>query len=390
MNQSQHYNNAIKHTFGSLKDPYTLIVETINSNLGKEYSDSFTTIPISSSADLRWLGGVLAPNGCIYCAPCSETRVLKIDTSDDSVSYLDVSPTCAYAYAGCILSRTGYIYFIPAKSKALCKLDLSTDTVIHVKDLYGDDASSIRFYSGVEAPNGCIYCMPYRCDHILKIDPNTDNFSSLAVDWDGLYCATTVIAPNGCIYGFPSATSRPVIKIDTTDDSISYIDVRPDSDSLVGYDFASSALFSDYCIYAFIQGNPGGSSSAAAPVKVLKFNTLDDTFELITLGPNAFINSAVLSPNGCIYILPKQGGTNSRQLIRYDVTNNSYTTILLDMMPSQYQDCVVGGILGSNGYIYMIPYDDKFSSIIKLDSGVGVFNNFPREALLSQYINRSF
>src|SRR5690606_29548350 len=92
---------------------------------------------------------------------------------------------------------------------SILKIDPTTDTV----STFGSLASSGKFYSGVLAPNGMIYGLPFSSASILKIDPTTDTVSTFgsvgtsAGKWTG-----SVLAPNGMIYAIPY-NSIKVLKI---------------------------------------------------------------------------------------------------------------------------------------------------------------------------------
>jgi hypothetical protein len=159
----------------------------------------------------KWVGGVLAPNGCIYGIPFASTTILKIDTSDDSVSTFGNLPGGAKWYGG-VLAPNGCIYGIPYNSASVLKIDTSDDSV----STFGNLPGGAKWFSGVLAPNGCIYGIPYNSASVLKIDTSDDSvstFGNLAGTnkWTG-----GVLAPNGCIYGIPLA-STTILKIDTSD-----------------------------------------------------------------------------------------------------------------------------------------------------------------------------
>jgi len=79
----------------------------------------------------KWYGGVLAPNGKIYCVPGAAASVLIIDPQTDSA-------------------------------------DTSTISGLTVAD------SSPNWLGGVLAPNGKIYCIPWEASNVLIIDPATN------------------------------------------------------------------------------------------------------------------------------------------------------------------------------------------------------------------------
>ena len=88
--------------------------------LDADQADTVTTFG-SLSGSNKWLGGVLAPNGCIYGIPRNSTTVLKIDPSDDSVSTFG-SLSGSNKWSSGVLAPNGCIYGIPNNSTAVLKL----------------------------------------------------------------------------------------------------------------------------------------------------------------------------------------------------------------------------------------------------------------------------
>jgi len=74
----------------------------------------------------KYIGGVLAPNGKIYCVPNNSTQILVIDPATNTTA------------------------------------------------LFGNFSSSHKWFGGVLAPNGKIYCVPFNSTQILVIDPKAE------------------------------------------------------------------------------------------------------------------------------------------------------------------------------------------------------------------------
>ena len=80
---------------------------------------------------------------------------------------------------------------------------------------FGSLAGTVKWFSGVLAPNGKIYGIPYNASTILEIDPETQTTSTFgsvgtaSYKWIG-----GVLAPNGKIYGIPFNAST-VLEIGT-------------------------------------------------------------------------------------------------------------------------------------------------------------------------------
>ena len=73
-----------------------------------------------------------------------------------------------------VAAPNGFIYGVPFSDTAVLKLDPSDDST----STFGSFAGSDKWISGVLAPNGFIYCIPHTATTILKIDPATDTAST--------------------------------------------------------------------------------------------------------------------------------------------------------------------------------------------------------------------
>ena len=68
----------------------------------------------SGSGSEKWVGGVLAPNGKIYCMPYSSTSVLIIDPVTNTADTTTISGlTGNNKWFGSVLAPNGKIYYIP-------------------------------------------------------------------------------------------------------------------------------------------------------------------------------------------------------------------------------------------------------------------------------------
>ena len=298
----------------------------------------------SLSGGDKWVGGVLAGNGCIYGVPFDSTTVLKIDPSDDSATTFG-SLSGGNKWNGGALAANGYIYCIPRNSTTILKIDSSNDST----STFGSLAGSDKWSGGVLAGNGFIYGIPFDSTTILKIDPSDDStstFGSLSGDdkWQG-----GVLAANGCIYGIPF-DSTTILKIDTSDDSVTTFGSFAGSDKWV-----YGVLAGNGCIYCI----PYDSTV------ILKIDPADDsttTFGSLTDG-NKWIGG-VLAGNGCIYGIP----ADSTTILKIDPSDDSVTTFDDLVGTSKWQ----GGVLAGNGCIYGIPFDSTTVLKISFDTGLSV------------------
>jgi streptogramin lyase len=133
-----------------------------------------------------WIGGVLHPNGKIYCTPYSATNVLIIDpiAGTTNTTTLALAATASPGVAA---------YTTPAG------------------------------WSGATlGPNGKIYCSPHLATSFLVIDPTAGTTSNLTVTNNTSPGA--ILAPNGNIYSIPrgSASTTLILTFSTLAQTPSY------------------------------------------------------------------------------------------------------------------------------------------------------------------------
>ena len=110
------------------KSPYdtTDITATLNcvAALGGGIDTSFTTFG-SISGTSKYYGGVLAPNGKIYCTPFNATSVLVIDPETNTTStFGSISGTSKYP--GGVLAPNGKIYCVPFNATSVLAIGAGT------------------------------------------------------------------------------------------------------------------------------------------------------------------------------------------------------------------------------------------------------------------------
>ncbi len=134
----------------------------------------------------KWYGGVLAPNGNIYCIPNNARCILRITpnlTTPDTVN-LDIS-----------------------------NIDISNYTFLA--------SNSNKWRGGALAPNGKIYCAPYGVTQVLVINPKTNTISFDISGFVGSYTGA-ILAPNGKIYCAPTNGTNALV-INPEDNTWEYV-----------------------------------------------------------------------------------------------------------------------------------------------------------------------
>jgi streptogramin lyase len=328
------YYNVSQAYWGSYFYPYLQTLTKANA--------SATTATIGTSAitgsgpgSAGYFGGVLAPNGNIYCIPCNSTSVGVINLSTNALTS-PVSGTApgSAAYYGGVLAPNGMIYCIPANATSIGMINPITNTFS--LPVSGSASGGSAYFGGVLAPNGKIYCIPYYSTTFAVIDPVANTFTTFGTAPGGGAYQGGVLAPNGKIYCVPSnATSISVI--DPATNTISIFGSVP----LVSTGtYNGGALGPNGMIYFIPKNSPVIGMVNPTTNTYSTFGTVPSTLEIYYGG--------VLAPNGYIYCLSQNGGV----FARIDTTTNTFATISGTV---QSGGGYYGGVLAPNGIIYVIP-----------------------------------
>ena len=165
-------------TVGSLWNSTSVVMQNIsdaaNAYHTLEGSATRSTMGASLSGSYKWGGGVLAPNGKIYCVPYNASDILIIDPVANTAtrSNMGVSLTGSDKWLGGVLAPNGKIYCVPSHSSDILIIDPETNTA--TRSTMGASLSdSYNYAGGVLAPNGKIYCVPRNPADILIINKHS-------------------------------------------------------------------------------------------------------------------------------------------------------------------------------------------------------------------------
>ena len=167
----------------------------------------------------KYIGGVLAPNGKIYCVPHNATQVLIIDPLALTYTLMAGAIAGSAKYAGgCLSTFNGKIYCAPHDATDILVIDPSTDTWTQVAS--GLPAGSSKWYGICHGADGYLYAIPSSSTDILRIDPSTDTTSvvSPALPATPNKYQGGCVGPDGKIYCAPY-DSADYLVIDTLQQS---------------------------------------------------------------------------------------------------------------------------------------------------------------------------
>ena len=156
----------------------------------------------------------ISNSGCIYGLPNSSKRIVKYDPINDITSYVGDETNGKYKCSGGTVGRDGNIYAL-TKAGFILKIDTTHDTYKFVGDgiVVGE---SNGWGDAITGNDGCIYWPPCNATHILKYDIDTNQTSFVGDDFgsDQRKWSTGVLAPDGVIYCLPYESTRRILLID--------------------------------------------------------------------------------------------------------------------------------------------------------------------------------
>ena len=309
------------------------------------------TISTGLSGTNKYAGGVLAPNGKIYCIPFNESNVGVIDPDTDTFSNLiSTGLVTNNKYTGGVLAPNGKIYCVPRHQDNVGVIDPLTDTFSTFSTgLSGTN----KYYGGVLAASGKIYCVPFSENNVGVIDPDTDTFSTFSTGLSGTNkYAGGVLAPNGKIYCIPFNESNVGV-IDPDTDTFSNLISTGISGS---FKYIGGALAPNGKIYCV----PYDDSNIGV------IDPFTDTFSTFSTGlvtTNKY-NGGVLAASGKIYCIPFDEN-NIGVIDPFTDTFSTFSTALV-INNNNY----TGGVLAPNGKIYCVPFSENTVSVIKTGTPV--------------------
>ena len=302
---------------------------------------------------LKWYGGVLAPNGKIYGIPYTADTVLIIDPITSTVDTTTISvPTGSNKWMGGVLGLDGKIYGIPNNSTSVLIIDPVTNTA-DTTTIKGLSSSTVKWGGGVLAPNGKIYCMAYTASSVLIIDPSSPITS-----------IPNVLAGN-------VSYTNSTLTLTCTSPGVNFLTSLAVGDNLL-IQTVSQGNFTGYVASisnasTVILSVALGTDIVAGQVTSIQKTRRADFTTITGLGTSTKSTSGVLGPNGLIYVIPR-----SDTVIRIiNPVTNTFTTI---PTPLSGTDRWNGGVLGMDGKIYCLPGISNANAVLIIDPATNTTN----------------
>jgi len=190
----------------------------------------------------KWYGALVGFDGCVYCTPHNADAVLKIRPETGEVSTFGNLGLGGWKWHGCVRGRDGTLYGIPSHASRVLKIVPDTGTVCTIGEdidsgpLWEDNrrwqVGKYKYGGGTLGPDGCVYCFPYDAHRVLKIDPNRggeEEVSLLGIadgfakdfechnKWQNGFAGR-----DGCVYAIP-VSAPAILKIDPASNEASSI-----------------------------------------------------------------------------------------------------------------------------------------------------------------------
>lgn len=118
----------------------------------------------------KYHGGVYSPETRkIYCIPQTATRVLVLNTVDDTMSLLGPVLGGTHKWYGGLRSPLDKcIYGMPTRARGVLRIDPIRELV----EIHGDySTDEWKWHGGTLAEDGSIYAVPFNADSVLRVIP---------------------------------------------------------------------------------------------------------------------------------------------------------------------------------------------------------------------------
>ncbi|MBM9502881.1 hypothetical protein JWG44_21750 [Leptospira sp. 201903071] len=317
-----------------------------------------------------FFGGILLPDGRIFCVPYLSTSARIYDPITNTViipngSYPgEVPPDGGPAFAGGVLLSDGRVFCVPNYSTTARIYDPITNSVSIPNGTYPGSAA---FAGGVLLQDGRVFCIPRNTSSARIYDPVTNSVSIPNGTYPTINAFTGgVLLLDGRVFCVPdsSTTARiydPVLNTVST----------PNGNYPGSGAFSGGVLLSDGRVFCV----PNNSTSARIydPVSD-SVSTPGGSYP----GGNAFVGGVFL-PDGRIFCVPFQS-TTSR--IFDPVTN----TVITPGGSYPGFGSFAGGILLPDARVFCIPHNS--TTAMGIASTRNASMNFSLPILLSPYFNK--
>ena len=192
---------------GSHVTNWTRFPATLNTIIAKNRARGLTSGAMTTPTGTypgsdAYVGGVLLPDGRVFCIPANATSARIYDPATDTLT----TPAGTYpgsgGYAGGVLLPDGRVFCIPYNATTARIYNPATDTLTTPAGTY---PGSGGYSGGVLLPDGRVFCVPYNATTARIYDPATDTLTTPAGTYPGSAAyAGGVLLPDGRVFCVPT------------------------------------------------------------------------------------------------------------------------------------------------------------------------------------------
>lgn len=313
----------------------------------------------------RFVGGVEAADGRIFCVPRSANNVLVINPHTETLEnmfegQLPDDGHSVSKYGGGVRVRDGRIFFLPAYETAVLIIDPATNTFDNTS-ISGLPTGN-KWFGVALSHDGIVVGFPWQNVGVIFIDPETmevDRSSITASDLGhgGWQSAST--ADNGIIYGCPRfSVADSILMVDPKTKVFAEI---PIPGHITGGNKFAGGEHNDNHIYCIPYASPD----------ILVLDTLSNktiTIPIVTNPELSFkYTGAAVTPAGHLFMAP----FSSTSVAVLDTNVNPSSALNDTHLPvsgvgttsSKFWGAVYGK--HSTGFVYLIPYSADYVQVIR-------------------------
>ena len=369
------YNRAkygVHEVFTKTSDQLNIITDVLSHVARKNRGDTFESVDgsttefitaLTSGVSLAFIGGVLLPDGRVFCVPFDAGNAKIYDPVTNTQSTTALTKGVSYAFTGGVLLPDGRVFCVPRYASVGKIYDPVTNT--QSTTALTSDVSD-AFAGGVLLPDGRVFCVPRNASYGKIYDPVTNTQSTTALVgglgafWGG------VLLPDGRVFCVPyDATVGKIYDPVTNTQSTT---------ALTSGGFAGGVLLPDGRVFCV----PNSASNAKIYDPVTNIQSITT---LTATGTEAFYGG-ILLPDGRVFCVPYNASAGK---IYNPITNTQSVTAL-----TGGTQAFVGGVLLPDGRVFCVPFSATSGKILNGPWTRQAGNNyqFPKAIMLSAFLNK--